>query len=155
MISGRWNLLLETRAEGTGRRLVLLLREDREIYRGREYRSAFPAIALQRIGHAAMNSAEPAGFPLRLARKGLRGLAFLVRTASGIELSWHADIGRRVVFAHQGGIVVGAWARIGDDCLVRQNVTIGAGQGGRRLAPDRQPGGDRRGSGDRGKRHDR
>ncbi|MEP6958274.1 MAG: serine acetyltransferase [Nitrospirota bacterium] len=34
-------------------------------------------------------------------------------------------IGRRVVFGHQNGIIIHPNAEIGDDCLIRQNVTIG------------------------------
>lgn len=99
------------------------------MYRG-VHRSAFPAIALQRIGHAAVSPPGPAGMPMRLARKALRVLSLVVGTVSGIELSWHAEIGRRVLFTYQGGIVVAAWAEIGDDCLVRQNVTIGLAREG-------------------------
>jgi serine acetyltransferase len=49
-----------------------------------------------------------------------------VRNHYGIEL-WHSTkIGRRVIFGHQSGIVIHPNAEIGDDCLIRQNVTIGA-----------------------------
>jgi serine acetyltransferase len=67
---------------------------------------------------------------MRFARKGLGAVALIVGTLSRIDLTWGARIGRRVVFAHQGGIVVGWGATIGDDCLVRQNVTIGLGHDG-------------------------
>ncbi|MBR9808876.1 MAG: serine acetyltransferase [Alphaproteobacteria bacterium] len=50
-----------------------------------------------------------------------------VRTVYGIELHDTAKVGRRLVIAHQGGIVIHRYATIGDDCMIRQCVTIGAG----------------------------
>lgn len=53
-----------------------------------------------------------------------------VRNHYGIELNRSAHIGRDVIFAHQGGIVIHRYATIGDRCLIHQNVTIGnAGRG--------------------------
>ena len=48
-----------------------------------------------------------------------------VRNVYGIELSRKVKVGRRLWLAHQSGMVIGA-AEIGDDCLIRHNVTIGA-----------------------------
>jgi len=61
--------------------------------------------------------------PLRLA---VGALAFFVRNFYGIELYPTARIGRRFRIAHQHGIVLAQQVVIGDDCLVRQGVTIGA-----------------------------
>ncbi|EMI24756.1 serine O-acetyltransferase [Rhodopirellula europaea] len=47
------------------------------------------------------------------------------RNRYGIELPFQVVIGRRVVFEHQHGIVVHGSAVIGDDCVIRQGVTIG------------------------------
>jgi serine O-acetyltransferase len=60
--------------------------------------------------------------PLRLMAAFL---AFLARNLYGIELFPTARVGRRVVIVHQHGIVIGKSAVIGDDCLIRQGVTIG------------------------------
>jgi serine O-acetyltransferase len=49
-----------------------------------------------------------------------------VRGHYGIELPPTTKVGRRVLIAHQSGIVIHSKADIGDDCLIRQNVTIGA-----------------------------
>jgi serine O-acetyltransferase len=49
-----------------------------------------------------------------------------VRNRYGVELEHTARVGRRLVLAHQANIVIHPYAHIGDDCLVRQNVTIGA-----------------------------
>lgn len=48
-----------------------------------------------------------------------------VRNHYGIELPDTASIGRRVIIEHQGDIVIHGNACIGDDCIVRQGVTIG------------------------------
>jgi serine O-acetyltransferase len=52
---------------------------------------------------------------------------WFVRNCCGIELPHTARVGRRFLIGHQSGIVIHHNAVIGDDCLVRQNVTIGAG----------------------------
>jgi acyl carrier protein len=44
----------------------------------------------------------------------------------GVDLPWRAQVGRRLKIGHVGGIVISHEAIIGDDCLIRQNVTIGA-----------------------------
>ena len=53
---------------------------------------------------------------------------FLSQTAkwmTGVEIHPAATIGRRLVIDHGTGIVIGATAEIGDDCLLYQNVTLG------------------------------
>ena len=47
------------------------------------------------------------------------------RDRYGIELPFSAWIGRRVIFEHQHGIVVHGSSIIGDECVLRQGVTLG------------------------------
>ncbi len=47
------------------------------------------------------------------------------RFFTGIEIHPAAQIGRRLVIDHGTGIVIGATAIIGDDCLLYQGVTLG------------------------------
>lgn len=47
------------------------------------------------------------------------------RNVYGIELPYTVKLGRRVVFEHQGGIVIHGRSSIGDDCIIRQNCTLG------------------------------
>lgn len=54
-----------------------------------------------------------------------------IRNFYGIELKYTATLGRRVHIGHQGGIVIHEFCRMGDDCVIRQNVTIGVGGLGR------------------------
>lgn len=60
---------------------------------------------------------------------GFKRLALMwsmrTRRRTGIEIHPAATIGRRVVIDHGSGIVVGETARIGNDCLLYQGVTLG------------------------------
>lgn len=96
-----------------------LLREDAATYgRLALARPGFYALLVHRL--ATYEGGGAGAF----ARAASKPLALLVRAVFGIEISTVTRIGRRFQILHQGGIVVGA-ARIGDDCVVRQNVTIG------------------------------
>jgi serine O-acetyltransferase len=48
-----------------------------------------------------------------------------VRNTYGIELPYSVTLGRRVIIEHQSAIVIHGNAIIGDDCIIRQGVTIG------------------------------
>ena len=48
-----------------------------------------------------------------------------VRYKYGIELPYTVQLGQRVVFEHQHGIVIHGNCEIGDDCIIRQGVTLG------------------------------
>ena len=47
------------------------------------------------------------------------------KRTTGVEIHPAATIGRRLVIDHGTGIVIGATAEIGDDCLIYQGVTLG------------------------------
>lgn len=100
-----------------------LIAEDYVAHGRDAWRPGFQALAVYRLGVARM------GIRTRLLRAPLSALyrmAFRgVNAAYGIELPYSARIGRRVVFEHQHGIVVHGDAEIGDDCILRQGVTLG------------------------------
>ena len=52
-------------------------------------------------------------------------LKFWADGVLGIELPCEAVIGERFVIEHVGGIVVSGDARFGDDCVIRNGVTVG------------------------------
>jgi serine O-acetyltransferase len=52
-------------------------------------------------------------------------LKFLSEMLLGIELPCEAVIGRRFVIEHVGGIVISGDAIFGDDCVIRNGVTVG------------------------------
>ena len=49
----------------------------------------------------------------------------LIRNVYGVEISRTTVIGRRLRIPHHQGVILGYDTVIGDDCLVRQGVTLG------------------------------
>lgn len=105
--------------------LLGVLKEDLATHYGDWSLPGFRAVAVYRFGVWARtlnNGLLRASFAL-IHRSMFR----FVRNVYGIELSHTARIGRRFHIGHQGAIVIHAHATIGDDCLVRQGVTLGVG----------------------------
>ena len=96
----------------------------------------FHAVAVYRVGRWARNHS---GLRAPWVRLIAGMLAMLVRNVYGIELPSRAHVGRRFKISHQSGIVIAPSTRIGDDCRIRQNVTIGGlgslNRGARAVAP--------------------
>lgn len=69
----------------------------------------------------------------RTLRRPMRWVASLIyrlgfqfcRNVYGIELRQSVTIGRRFQIGHQHGIVIHRFATFGDDCIIRQGVTLG------------------------------
>ena len=114
-----------------------LLREDFETHRRSRVSPGFHALAVYRLGRAVYRDDTPVR---RLGRPLYRLGQALVTAAYGIELPLSCRIGRRLFLPHPHGVVFVPGSRIGDDCLVRHNVTLGAA-GSRR--PGRPVVGDR------------
>lgn len=83
----------------------------------------FWALQVYRLGHLRYR------FKSRLVRWPLAVLhlilAKLAEMLCGVSIGVSAKIGRRLVIEHSGAIVVHGHAVIGDDCTIRQGVTIG------------------------------
>lgn len=83
----------------------------------------FWALQVYRLGHLRYR------FQTKLVRYPLGVLhlvlAKLAEMACGVTIGVSARIGRRLVIEHSGAIVVHGNAVIGDDCIIRQGVTIG------------------------------
>jgi serine O-acetyltransferase len=98
------------------------VREDRDVNNGSWLSPGFQAVAVYRFGawHRSRSAAVrgPCGLLYTL-------LFTFVRNVYGIELPCTASVGRRLRISHQHGIVVHPHAVIGDDCVIRHNVTIG------------------------------
>jgi serine O-acetyltransferase len=104
-------------------RLFGVLREDWQAH-GRDWtKPGFRALAVHRFGNWRMRI-EPRWLRAPLSVL-YRCLFRFVRNVYGIELPYSAQIGRRVIFEHQHGIVVHGNSRIGDDCVIRHGVTLG------------------------------
>lgn len=94
------------------------------IAHGRDWtKPGFRAVAVQRFGVWRMKI-QP-----KLLRASFsilyRALYRKVRNNYGIELSYTVKLGRRVIIEHQGAIVIHGDCAIGDDCIIRQGVTLG------------------------------
>jgi serine O-acetyltransferase len=104
-------------------RLVAQVVEDWRAHDGDWTRPGFQALAVHRFGNWRMGiSSKLLRAPLSVAYRLLyRG----VRNGYGIEVPYSARIGRRVTIEHQSDIVIHGNASIGDDCIIRQGVTLG------------------------------
>jgi serine O-acetyltransferase len=94
------------------------------IAHGRDWtKPGFRAVAVQRFGVWRMQ-VEP-----KLLRAPLsilyRSLYRKVRNTYGIDLPYTVKLGRRVVIEHQSAIIIHGYCTIGDDCIIRQGVTLG------------------------------
>ncbi|NCO76583.1 MAG: serine acetyltransferase [Cyanobacteria bacterium] len=103
--------------------LFAQIKED-WIAHGKDWtKPGFRAVAIHRFGNWRMNI-EPK--ILRAPFSILYRMLFRkVRNTYGIELPYTVVLGRRVIIEHQSAIVIHGNAFIGDDCIIRQGVTIG------------------------------
>lgn len=105
------------------RELWSLIREDYATNDRSFFRPGFQALAIYRFGVWKNGLENPL---LRVPCTILyRLLFFLASNVYGIELPIYTRIGRRLFIAHQHGIVLHPTAVIGDDCVIRQGVTLG------------------------------
>ena len=103
--------------------LRALLREDWERHDRSFLMPGLHALWVHRIGVWA--GRQPT--PVRLVVSALYGVVnkVLIRNVYGVEISRSTVIGRRLRIGHHQGVVLGYAAVIGDDCLVRQGLTLG------------------------------
>jgi serine O-acetyltransferase len=103
--------------------LLRTIREDLAAHHGEWARPGFHAIAAHRFGNWTKTIKHR---PLRAVPSLLaKTMHVFCRNVYGIELPFEASVGRRVVLEHQHGIIVHGNATIGDDCVLRQGVTLG------------------------------
>jgi serine O-acetyltransferase len=108
------------------RQLVAQIREDYRAHQAFGWTApGFRAIAIYRIGVWVHDPARTR-IVSAIGRRIYRLLYVYVRNHYTIELPHTTKVGRRLVIAHQGGIVIHYLSQIGDDCLIHQNVTLGA-----------------------------
>ena len=96
--------------------------------------AGYQTVVLYRLGAWSKKQREPWRTVLLVAHTVA---SIVCRNLYGIELPLDAHVGRRLWIGHQSGIVVGHGVVIGDDCLIRQSVTIGADQRGSQRTPPR------------------
>lgn len=64
-----------------------------------------------------------------------RVLKLLSQILTGVDLPCEATVGRRFTIEHFGGIIVSGDTVFGDDCVIRNGVTVGLRRTGVRGAP--------------------
>lgn len=62
-------------------------------------------------------------------------LCYFYIKGKGIELPCEVDVGRGFRIDHQGGIVVSGYSSFGENCVIRNGVTIGISKQGENKAP--------------------
>ena len=103
--------------------LLHLWREDWETHDRSWARRGLHAVTVHRLGRWQRSLKGPQRMLVRLVY-GL--LYFVVRNLYGIELPAEARLGRRLRIAHGVGLVINGGSTVGDDCVLRHNVTLGA-----------------------------
>ncbi len=103
--------------------LLQLIKED-WVAHGRDWtKPGFRAMAVHRFGAWRMRIKS---YLLRAPFSFVYWRLFrFVRNVYGIEIPFSSKIGRRVIIEHQSDIHIHGDCVIGDDCYIRQGVTLG------------------------------
>ena len=109
------------------------VREDWHAQGGVWIRHGFYALLVYRFGRWRYGIRSRAiRMPFSLAYHLFK---FFADVLLGIELPCEAVLGRRFVIEHVGGIVISGDSVFGDDCVVRNGVTVGLRHRGERGSP--------------------
>jgi serine O-acetyltransferase len=109
------------------------LREDWRTYNGDIQRQGLWVMAVYRLGRWRYGIRSRA---LRIPFSFVyRGLKVLSQIMTGIELPAETKVGHRFLIEHFGGIIISGDAVFGDDCIIRNNVTVGLRRTGVQGAP--------------------
>ncbi|OMQ14617.1 hypothetical protein A7K94_0215305, partial [Modestobacter sp. VKM Ac-2676] len=100
-----------------------LIREDWETHNRRSTAPGVHALAVHRLQVAVKDRPGLVGKMLRTVLHAVNIL--VIRNVYGMELFPTTVVGRRLLIAHHMGVILGEHATIGDDCMIRQNVTLG------------------------------
>ncbi|WP_076261528.1 serine O-acetyltransferase [Intrasporangium flavum] len=120
-MEGTWSLIVSDVARITGRRAASDV--VKQYFLGEAFRYN---VWFRLVGSASLKG------PLRmLARLALRRQRYRL----GVNLPGSTSVGPGLLIGHAGGIVVNAAARIGRNCNLSHNVTIGANKGRRAGVP--------------------
>ena len=99
------------------------IRHDLAVYEGDWGSQGFWAMLVYRFGRWRY------GFKMAVIRKPLsliyKLLYKMVQIVTGIELPCEVSVGRNFRIDHFGGIIISGFARFGNNCIIRNGVTIG------------------------------
>lgn len=97
--------------------------EDLSVAREGILSLGFWALQVYRFGHLRYRfNSKLIRYPLAILHVLLDKLAEII---CGVSIGVSARIGRRLIIEHSGAIVIHGAAEMGDDCIIRQGVTIG------------------------------
>jgi len=114
--------------------LFRLIAEDWRTFDRQFSRQGLWALVVYRFGHWQYTRVRNRGLRL-LFHVFYTVLKKLSEIVTGIELPCTAVLGRRFVIDHFGGIVLGGSVVFGDDCRIRNGVTVGRSHSGEKTAP--------------------
>ena len=99
------------------------LRQDLETYRGDWSRQGFWVMVVYRFGRWRYSiRSSLCRKPFSLLYKILYKF---IQIITGIELPCEVEIGKNFRIDHFGGIIVSGFASFGDNCVIRDGVTVG------------------------------
>ncbi|GAA1428265.1 serine O-acetyltransferase [Microlunatus lacustris] len=81
------------------------------------------ALLVYRLGHWGRFQPDPLRRVVKVVHRVLNRL--LIQNVYGAEIDDDAVIGRNVVLGHQQGVQISSFSVVGDECLIRHNVTLG------------------------------
>ncbi|RKT44269.1 serine O-acetyltransferase [Thiocapsa rosea] len=109
------------------------IREDWQTYERDWARQGFWVMLVYRFGRWRYRIENRAlRWPFSFLYKLLKVLSQIM---TGIDLPCEVQLGRRFLIEHFGGIIISGDAVFGDDCVVRNGVTVGLRHRGVRGAP--------------------
>ena len=99
------------------------IKDDLNIYNGDWGAQGFWAMTVYRFGRWRYTIGNPwIRKPFSLIYKVLFKI---IQILTGIELPCEVDVGRNFRIDHFGGIIISGFARFGDNCVLRNGVTVG------------------------------
>jgi serine O-acetyltransferase len=109
------------------------LREDWQTHERRLSRQGLWVMAVYRFGRWRYQIRwRPVRAPFSALYKTLKVISEIL---TGVELPSETIVGRRFRIDHFGGIIISGDAVFGDDCIVRNGVTVGLRNTGERGSP--------------------
>ncbi len=109
------------------------IREDWRTYEGQIARQGLWVMVVYRFGRWRYTIRQRwVRLPFSFLYKVLKPISEIL---TGIELPCEVTLGRRFRIDHFGGIIISGDATFGDDCVIRNGVTVGLRHTGQRGAP--------------------